>query len=291
MEDLIIIGGGPAGVSAALYAKARGLSIKLFEKDKIGGLIRNVSKVSHYTSVIVDEDGESFSKRLENQLNSANIQVIYKEIIKIEKTDEYFTVLTDSEKYMAKKVILATGSTPKELPLNLPKEVNISHWAKGYEEKVSNKTVIVNGGSDGAAKEAIYLSKFAKEVHIVQDQDKLLCIDEFKTQIENSDNIIVHLNDTLKEILVEDGKIIEAILNSKDSIISKNGIEVFAMIGQYPNSDLVKDLLSLENGFIKTDVKSQIDGLFIAGDIRIKPIRQVATAVSDGCIAGVLASK
>lgn len=209
MEDLIIIGGGPAGVSAALYAKARGLSIKLFEKDKIGGLIRNVSKVSHYTSVIVDEDGESFSKRLENQLNSANIQVIYKEIIKIEKTDEYFTVLTDSEKYMAKKVILATGSTPKELPLNLPKEVNISHWAKGYEEKVSNKTVIVNGGSDGAAKEAIYLSKFAKEVHIVQDQDKLLCIDEFKTQIENSDNIIVHLNDTLKEILVEDGKIIE----------------------------------------------------------------------------------
>ena len=181
--------------------------------------------------------------------------------------------------------------SPKELPINLPEDINISHWAKGYEEKVSNKTVIVNGGSDGAAKEAIYLSKFAKEVHIVQDQDKLLCIDEFKSQIENSDNIILHLNDTLKEILVEDGKIIEAILNSKDSILSKNGIEVFAMIGQYPNSNLVKDILPLENGFIKTDVKSQIDGLFIAGDIRVKPIRQVATAVSDGCIAGVLSSK
>lgn len=291
MKELIIIGAGPAGVSAALYAQSRGVDLSIFEKEKVGGLIGKVSKVSHYTSVFVDEDGESFRKRLEEQIKSYNLDLKYEEVKSLRKEDDKFLVRTENGEYEAKKVIIATGSTPKELDLDT-KGYEISHWAKGFEEKVKDKTVIVNGGSDGACKEAIYLSKFAKKVHIVQNQDKLLCINEFRKQIEKSDNIEVHTSSSLEEIKKYNDTIKEAKLNNGDIITSDNGIEIFAMIGQYPNTDFIDiDLDKNELGFIKSDIESEVQNLYIAGDVRVKDVRQVATAVNDGAIAGIKASK
>lgn len=290
MIDIIIIGAGPSGVSAALYAKARGKNILVFEKEKIGGLISNVSKVSHYASVEKDETGPEFAKRLEDQLNYSQIPVKFEEVKKIEKIGDSFKVTTNKDQYTSQKVICACGSSLKELPLNVPKDFSVKHWPLGNEEELKGKTVIINGGSDGASKEALYISKFAKEVHIVQDQDKLMCIDEFKRQIENSENIKVHTSSKLLEINVVNGRCLSAKLTNSE-IKDDKGIEIYAQIGQNGNSEILKDFANVNNTFLDEDIISKTSGLFFAGDIRVKPVKQIATAVCDGCLAGINACK
>ncbi|MGF0096264.1 NAD(P)/FAD-dependent oxidoreductase [Peptoniphilus sp. AGMB00490] len=286
MKDIIIIGAGPSGVSAALYAKARGKDILILEKEQIGGIIGHVSKVSHYASVDKNETGESFRKKLEAQLKYSNIEVVYEKAISIKKETDKFIIATDKDTYEAKKVIYAAGSKLKELEVD---EIKSYHWPFGKEDLLKDKLVIINGGSDGAAKEGLYISKFAREVHIVQDKDKLLCIDEFKKKIEDSSNIIVHTS----EKIVSKVSNSEIKLSSGKTIKDKDEILVFVQIGQSGNSDILKNLenFDLENSFVKTDIESTIDGLFFAGDIRVKSVRQVSTAVCDGTIAGIKASQ
>lgn len=288
MKDIIIIGAGPAGISAALYAKARGKDILVFEKDKIGGLISNVSKVSHYATVRENITGIDFSKELENQLKYSDIEVKFEEVKSIKKIDEHFVVKTCSCEYESKKVIAACGSSLKEL--NIDTDFKFKHWPLGNEEELKGKTVIVSGGSDGACKEALYISKFAKVVHIVQDQDKILCIDEFKKQIESSSNIEIHTGTVLKSVELNEEKCVKAITTTF-TIEDENGILIYVQIGQNGNSEILKDFADIKNTFLAEDVKSNVDGLFFAGDIRIKDVKQIATAVADGAIAGVLASK
>ena len=156
MKDIIIIGAGPAGVSAALYAKARGKDLLLLEKDRVGGLISHVSKVSHYASLADNESGEEFSQKLKDQLAFSKIDVTYEECLSIEKKDGHFLVKTNKNTYEGKKLIYAAGSHLKELDMDY-KGFEVKHWPYGNEESLKNKTVVVNGGSDGASKEALYI--------------------------------------------------------------------------------------------------------------------------------------
>lgn len=288
MKDIIIIGAGPAGVSAALYAKARGKDILVFEKNKVGGIIGNVSKVSHYASVGENLTGPEFAKELEDQLNYSNIEVKYEEVKSVSKVDDGFKVTTNNGEYFSKKLIAACGSTLKELPLD--KAFQFKHWPLKANHDYKNKTVIVNGGSDGACKEALFIAKDAKSVHIVQDQDKILCIDEFKKQIDAAKNIVIHTGTTLEDIEITNGICTRAITTT-GTIEDENGIEIYVQIGQTGNSEMFKDIAEINNSFIAEDVKTNIDGLFFAGDIRVKDVKQVATAVADGALAGIMASK
>lgn len=289
MKDIIIIGAGPAGVSAALYAKARGKDLLLLEKDRVGGLISHVSKVSHYASLADNESGEEFSQKLKDQLAFSNIDVTYEECLSIEKKDDFFLVKTDKNSYESKKLIYAAGSKLKELDIDY-KGFDVKHWPYGKEESLKGKTVIVNGGSDGASKEALYIAKFAKEVHIVQNQDALMCIDEFKKQIEASDKIKVHTGTSLKDLEIRDNKCVKAILDDC-AICDENGIEIYVQIGQNGSTDLIKDLANVKNTFLDEEISSMIAGLYFAGDVRIKDVKQIATAVADGTLAGIEASK
>lgn len=289
MKDIIIIGAGPAGVSASLYAKARGKDLLLLEKDQVGGLISHVSKVSHYASVGENEAGKDFAQSLKDQLAYSKIDVTYEECLKVIKEDDHFVVKTDKNSYLAKKVIYAGGSTLKELAIDT-KACQINHWPYGKEDSLKGKTVVINGGSDGASKEALYISKFAKIVHIVQDQDKLMCIDEFTKQIEASSNIKVHTSTTLKDLEVVDGKCTKVIL-TEGAIEDEAGIEIYVQIGQFGNAKAVEELATVKNSFLDEDVASEVNGLFFAGDIRIKDVKQIATAVADGALAGIKASK
>lgn len=248
MKDIIIIGAGPAGVSAALYAKARGKDLLLLEKDRVGGLISHVSKVSHYASLADNESGEEFSQKLKDQLAFSNIDVTYEECLSIEKKDDFFLVKTDKNSYEGKKLIYAAGSHLKDLAIDY-KGFDVRHWPYGNEESLKGKTVIVNGGSDGASKEALYIAKFAKEVHIVQNQDTLMCIDEFKKQIEASDKIKVHTGTSLKDLEIKDNKCVKAIIEDC-KICDENGIEIYVQIGQNGSTDLVKDLANVKNTFL-----------------------------------------
>lgn len=302
MYELIVVGGGPAGVSAALYARSRGLHVLVLEADQIGGLIGRVSKVSHFASAIDEETGPAFAARLQAQLDTAGIQVAKARVTKVEKTAEGYRLLAsvqghcpicggeEEQVFEAKKVILACGSTPKELPV----EAGFAHWALGAEERVKDKVVVINGGSDGAAKEALYLAQFAHEVHMIQDQPALLCIPEFKNPILANDRIHVHTGTTLAEVVRAGEKIVAVKLQGGTcpEIRSEGGLEIFVCIGQSGNGAIAEGLLPLEGGFVKLPgVETEHPGLFVAGDLRVKAVRQVATAVADGCLAGIAAAK
>ena len=290
MIDVIIIGAGPAGVSAALYVKARGKNVLLLEKDKIGGLIANVSKVSHYLSLDKDETGPSFAKKLADQLAQAQIPVHYEEVLSLKKEDPGFLVQTSQDSYRAEKVICASGSSLKDLPLRQEEEIPYHHWPLGQEDQVKGKIVLMNGGSDGACKEALYLAKYAKEVHIIQVQEDLLCIHEFRERIEQSPNIFVHTSAQLESVKVKDGLCLEASFAGQ-VVQDPQGLEIYVQIGQNGNTGYLKDLANLEGSFVKEDLASSLQGLYFAGDLRVKAVKQVATAVSDGCLAGIQACK
>ena len=258
MFDIIVIGGGPAGVSAAVYAKARGKEILLLEKEAIGGLIGHVSKVSHYASVGKDETGPSFKQKLIDQLNDFHIPYAIETVEKLETTKDGFRVVTDKGEYDTKKVICATGVKLKEL--DVAQEIT-KHWPLGSEESLKGKVVVVNGGSDGACKEALYISKFAKEVHIVQNQEALMCIDEFKRQIVSCDTIHVHTSSSLKDVEMKDGRCVKVTLSDCE-ILSEEGIEIYVQIGQVGNTDLVKAYADVEDDFLAEDITSKTPGLF-----------------------------
>lgn len=296
MKDLIIIGAGPAGVAAANYARARGMNVAIFEKNKIGGLISLTTKVSHYPGLDENESGESFGKKLFDQLKENGTEIIFEKVIKLELNEDIKIVKTEKGTYKCKSIIIATGSDPKNISLEKTSGIEIKPNAYEKLEEAKEKEVFVLGGSDGACKEAITLSKYAKKVHIVQIQDDLLTIDEFKKQIVDNNKFEIHLSSELKKVETENGKITKVIIknnsNNTEEIFENNEYLVFAYIGQTPNNELIKDELELENGFIKSEnTKTKIEGVFSCGDINVKEIRQISTAVSEGTIAGIEAFK
>ncbi|WBW49936.1 NAD(P)/FAD-dependent oxidoreductase [Peptoniphilus equinus] len=290
---LIVIGAGPAGVCAALYGKSRGLDVTVLEKEQVGGIIGHVSLVSHFASAVVGESGLDFAKRLETQLQDAGIAVLYEEVTALDPIDEGYQVTTKAGTYLADKVVVATGSTPKELPIDYPEGLQVHHFARGMEQAVQGKTVVVNGGSDGAVKEALYLAQFAKAVHIVQDQPQLMCIQEFKDKLAQCETIVVHTGTTLSACDMAEGKLVAVHLNGEAAtdIVDDGGMELFVLIGQAGNGALVEKFVPLQNGYADAADLNVAEGLYVAGDVRVKAVRQVATAVSDGCLAGVDAAK
>lgn len=293
MRELLIIGAGPAGTSAALYAKARGIDVAVIEKNKVGGLIGNVSKVSHYTGLVSAETGSTFAARLERQLKDAGIPVLFETVEALELDGEVKRVRTCCGEHEAKAVVLAMGCRPKELPIER-KDLILNPAAKALD-KVRGRMVVLSGGSDGAAKEALFLAKEAREVHMVQIADRLMMIREFRAEIEASSNIKVHLN-TDVESAEGEGLATRVVLfdharNERVVLEDENGIGLFSYIGQDPNTELVKGALELENGYIVAEGgKTGLEGVFAAGDIVVKGVRQVATAVADGALAGIAAA-
>lgn len=298
MYDLIIVGGGPSGVSASIYARSRGLSTLLIEKNKIGGMIGNISMVTHYTGLMADETGHSFAKRMKDQAESYDLEIAYEEVISTDLKGAEKIVKTKENSYKAKAVILAAGTTPKKL--GLPNEEK--YFKKGLYQNAQDdhdyykdKVVVVVGGSDGACKEAIFLSNFASVVHLIHHGDKLGTVKEFFEKIENKDNIIVHLSSAVKEVSGAD-KVEKVILENTqrgtEEEISADELGVFVHIGANPNVEIAKEV-DLENGYFKVDdwCQTSIPGVFAVGDVRNTNVRQVSTAVADGTRAAIKATE
>lgn len=294
MYDIIVIGAGPAGISAAVYGKSRGKRVLVLEKKQVGGLIGTVSTVTHYTAIVQEESGHTFAERMKEQALSAGVEIHYEDVIETILTGEIKKVVTNKETYQSKTLILANGGSGRMLgiPGEDLKGVRLNAPKDGLNYK--GKNVYVIGGADGAVKEALYLAEIAGKVTIVCVEDELACIQEFKDKVVTHDNIetmphssltAVYGNEAVEELEFTDNKI------GKKQIVKDTDCGVFVYAGIIPNTQMYTEL-KLDDGYIPVDdsMQTEIPGVFAAGDIRVKKVRQVATAVADGAIAGIQAA-
>lgn len=297
MYDIIIIGAGPAGISAGIYAVSRGKKTLILEKNEVGGLIGKVSTVTHYAGIVDNETGVTFAKRLKNQALNAGVEIIKQNVITVNFNGKVKEVETDVATYCAEKVIIANGTSPRRLGIEGENKLfgkGIGMNAARDAEKYQGKNIYVVGGADGAIKEALYLSKFAKRITIIHFEDQLGCIAEFKEKVKRTPNITLRLGSRLHAVYGVDK--VESLEISDErtgaiETIEDSGCGIFVYAGTVPNTELYKDI-KLENGFIPVDenMETEIPNVFAIGDIRVKNVRQVATAVADGTIAAIKAS-
>lgn len=294
MYDMIIIGTGPAGISAAIYGKSRGKKVLVLEKKQVGGLIGTVSTVTHYTAIVKEESGKTFAERMKEQALSAGVEIRYENVTETKLTGEIKKVVTNKESYESKTLILANGGSGRMLgiPGESLKGVRLNAPKDGLDYK--GKNVYVIGGADGAVKEALYLAEIAGKVIIVCVEDELACIQEFKDKVVTYDNIeimphssltAVYGNESVEELEFTDNK------TGKKRIVKDADCGVFVYAGIVPNTQMYTEL-KLDGGYIPVDasMQTEIPGVFAAGDICVKIVRQVATAVADGAIAGIQAA-
>ncbi|MBE5960883.1 MAG: FAD-binding protein [Lachnospiraceae bacterium] len=292
--DMVIIGAGPAGISAAVYAKSRGLNVLLLEKKQVGGLIGNVSTVTHYAGIIEKETGATFANRLKEQALGAGVEIVYEEVMEVELTADVKKIKTDKSVYEAAAVILANGTTPRKL--DIPGEAALSGNGIGLNaardgKRYEGKNIYVVGGADGAIKEAIYLAQFAKKLTIIHFEEKLGAIAEFMRKLDQLPNLEVRLNTRLTGVFGDDHVERLELTSEKTAekeIIEDDGCGIFVYAGSIPNTGLYTELKS-EDGFLTVNARmeTEIPGVYAAGDICVKQVRQVATAAADGAIAAI----
>ena len=298
--DVIIIGGGPAGLSAALYASRALLKTVVFEKNIIGGLITQTTEIENYPGSEENATGYSITEKMHKQAIKSGAEFIFDEIVCIEKKDDnYFYLKTVLEiEYCSKTVIIASGTVPRLLGVEGEKEFRgrgVSYCATCDAGFFKNKIVAVIGGGDTAIKEADYLTKFASDVMVFHRRDELRASVAVKEKIQSNSKIKIYYNSILEKI-VGSNKVeaieIKNVQNSEIQTIPADGVFIFA--GYIPETKLFENMIEKNNdGYIITDenMHTKTEGLYAAGDIRDKALKQVITAASDGAIAAVEAEK
>lgn len=298
MYDIIIVGAGPAGISAGVYAVSRGKRTLVLEQRAVGGIIGGVSTVTHYAGIVEGETGATFAQRMRDQALEAGVEIVYERVTGASLGGAVKTVATDQAVYEAANVILANGSTPRTL--GIPGEAEFAGIACGLNaardgERFRGKNLYVVGGADGAVKEALYLAPLANRLTIVCVENELACIDEFRAKVARTPNIDVRPASSLGALRggdqVEELEFVSLTDGSVETVADP-GCGVFVYAGSTPNTALYADELPLENGYIPVNerMETAVSGVYAAGDIRVKQVRQVATAVSDGAIAAINAA-
>ncbi|RHP30523.1 NAD(P)/FAD-dependent oxidoreductase [Lachnotalea sp. AF33-28] len=295
--DIIIIGAGPAGISASIYAVSRGKSTLVIEKDRIGGLIGKVSTVTHYSAIMEEETGGTFAARLEAQARGAGVEFLFAEVTAVSLEGECKEVTAGGQTYKARRLILANGTTPRKL--GIPGEEKLFKKGVGGNATkdgaaFTGKHIYVVGGADGAVKEALYLARFADKLTIIHFEEKLGTIPEFLRKVEAADNIEVLLNTRLTAVSGEDrveSLTLTDIRTGEVRTVNDSGCGIFIYAGSTPNTGLYAGL-SLKDGYIAVNDKMEtsIPGVYAAGDICVKQVRQAATAVADGAVAAINAA-
>lgn len=290
MFDCIIIGMGPAGMSASLYAKRSGMNTLLIDSTSPGGLLNKITVVENYLGFGTISGSDLALKMFEHIINE-NIKYKIETVTSVKDNNDYKIVYTTKGEYKTKTVIFATGRKPKKSNIaneDLYISKGISYCAICDASLYKNKEVVVLGGGNSAFEEAIYLSDFASKVTILV-KDKISALDELVTSAKNK-NIIVITNIKVKEFIGEE--YITGVKLDDDSIISCSG--VFIYYGYSAETSFISNLdITDEKGYILVDknMKTKIDGIYACGDIIKKDIYQIITACSDGAISALSAKK
>lgn len=302
MYDLIILGAGPAGLSAGLYAGRAKLNCLIIEKAVPGGQISSTSFVENYPGSMEDPTGMALAERMREQA-SDNCKILSANVTKVELEGKVKKIHTkDGSIYEAKAVIIATGASHRNLDVKGEKEFasrGVSYCATCDGPFFADLDIFVVGGGDSALEEALYLTKFAKSVTIIHRRDSFRASKIVVDKCENNEKIKFQYDSVIKEIKGDNQAksiIIENVKTGEEKELNSVGnqpIGVFIFIGYLPQTEIFQGQIEMENGYIKTDedMKTNLEGVFAVGDTRVKKVRQMVTATSDGCIAAVIANR
>lgn len=297
--DVAIIGGGPAGLAAGLYASRSRLSALIIEKAKWGGQASTTEELENYPGSIEMPTGPKLTERMKNQAEAFGAELMKGDVTGIDASGKVKVVkLASGEEISAKTVIIASGAQP--MMLGAPGEMElrgkgVSYCATCDADFFTELEVVVVGGGDAAVEEAIYLTKFADKVTIVHRRDQFRAAKSIVEKAMSNEKIDIKW-DTVVEEIYGDG-IVEGVKlkNVKTGEITDFRTDgVFIFVGTKPISDFAKGVVDMdEKGYIIADeeMRTSVDGIFAAGDVRVKSLRQVITAAADGAIAAVNAEK
>ena len=293
--DIVIVGAGTAGLSAAIYAVRAGKRVIVLEATTHGGQIVNTPEVENYPG-IQKISGFEFANNLYEQAKSLGAEVIYEKVIGIEVNGEEKSVHTTKEDYQAKAVILATGAKNRPLGLEHEKEwigAGISYCATCDGMFYRGKDVAVAGGGNTALEDAIFLTNYCRKVYLIHRRDAFRGEEKLLQTLKEKPNVEFVLNANITRLIGEDG--VDGVEVEDKNTHEKRVIDVmglFVAIGQMPeNSEFINVVDLDKGGYIeaKEDCKTKTKGIFTAGDCRTKKVRQLATAASDGAIAALAA--
>ncbi|NMB09639.1 MAG: FAD-dependent oxidoreductase [Tissierellia bacterium] len=308
MYDCIIVGGGPAGMTAAIYAARAGMKTGIIEKlNTLGGAMYKTSRIDNYPGFETGSTGPEITSAMEKQVKEFDIDIINDRVIGLNLNDKVKKVFCIDKEIETKSLILAMGvsQSVEESVLKVPGEKEfagrgISYCGTCDAPFFRNMHIYVIGNKDEAAEEAIYLSDFGKKVTIITNKEKMNISDYFEKSIKEIDNIEIWNNKKvlefkgngiLEEFVIEDRNTKEQINIKPDEGDFAMGVFIFA--GKPNSTNFIDNIVDLENGSIITDefMQTNIDGVFAAGDVRKKNLRQIVTATSDGAIAAMNARK
>lgn len=295
MYDMIILGGGTAGLTAAIYGKRAGKQVLLLEKAVCGGQIISSQEIENYPG-LKSVSGADFAEAIQRQAEELGTEIRYEEVLAIRDLGEVKTVVTEQDAYPCKTVIVATGA--KNRPLGLPGEreltgAGISYCATCDGAFFRGKTVAVAGGGNTALEDAIFLSAYCERVFVIHRRDTFRGEQRLVRRLEQKENV-EFLMDTVIEGLLGEQCLSGLLLKEKHSGASRElSVQgLFVAVGQQPENEVVKELLELDaHGYLVAgeDCTTSAAGIFAAGDVRTKGVRQLSTAAADGTVAALAA--
>ncbi len=296
--DTIIIGGGPAGYTSALYTSRAGLSTLLIEKFSAGGQMTQTEQIDNYPGYDETIDGFTLGFKMKQGSERFGTESLQAEVLSVDLINNPKKVVTDTGEYFAKTVIIATGADHKHLGIEKENELvgrGVSYCAACDGMFYKDKTVVVVGGGNSAAADALLLSRVCKKVYVVHRRDTLRATKIYHAPLLNAKNVEFKWNSQIDELL-NDAKVNGVkIKNIKSNEIEEVNCDgVFISIGRTPSTKLFKNQLELdESGYIVADesTKTNIPGVFAVGDVRTKVVRQIITASADGAIASHFAEE
>lgn len=296
--DIVVIGGGPAGLSAGLYASRSRLDVLIIEKEKFGGQATTTAELENYPGSIENCTGPALTGRMKDQAEGFGTTFTKDIITGVDFSKDIKVVKGKKEEYQGKSVIVATGAAPRLSGFKNEVELRgrgVSYCATCDADFFEGLDIAVIGGGDSAITEAIYLTKFAESVTVVHRRDSLRAAKSLQEKAFSNPKIKFIWNSTVEE--AKGDELLEALVlknvkTGETSELEVNGVFVF--VGLTPYTEVVKDHIELDaKGYIPTDpeMRTNVPGVFAAGDVRVKTLRQVITAAADGAIAAITAEE
>lgn len=293
MYDIVIVGAGTAGMSAAIYGVRSGKKVLLLEEKNYGGQIVNTPEVENYPGII-KTSGFEFATNLFNQAKSLGAEIKYEKALKIEDNGTLKTIVTNKNTYEAKTVIIATGAKNRQLRLENEKKLigsGVSYCATCDGMFFRGRDVAVVGGGNTALEDAMFLSNYCNKVYIIHRRDKLRGEEKIAKAMSEKDNIEMVWNSNVIKILGDnqvEGITVKNSVDGSEKNIKVSGL--FIAVGQEPDNYDFQSVIKLdEKGYVIAgeDCRTETNGIFTAGDCRTKSVRQLTTAASDGAVAAI----